>query len=170
MSSLKRNKFPTWLPTGFFIIIVLASIADIIADIRMGSQMTHIIQEAIILGLAAIMLFYLIKDIIRHRKANRHLTSRLTQMDKHCAELSKELIYAKKEFGEAITSQLQDWRLTGSETDVTWLILKGYNSKQIAQVKNLSEKTIRNQLSSVYKKSGLQGKHALIAWFMDDLL
>jgi DNA-binding CsgD family transcriptional regulator len=86
------------------------------------------------------------------------------------AQASEELLKAKKEFGEVIRQQFFDWKLTDSEADVAWQVLKGFNSKEIARFKDLSEKTVRNQLSSVYKKSGLKGKQHLIAWFMDDLI
>ncbi|MFT6284688.1 MAG: DNA-binding CsgD family transcriptional regulator [Arenicella sp.] len=68
-----------------------------------------------------------------------------------------------------IAKQFIVWRLSESESEVAWFILKGLNSKEIAQYRNLSDKTVRNQLSSVYKKSGLKGKQVFISWFMDDL-
>jgi DNA-binding CsgD family transcriptional regulator len=68
-----------------------------------------------------------------------------------------------------IAKQFIVWRLSESESEVAWFILKGLNSKEIAQYRKLSDKTVRNQLSSVYKKSGLKGTQVFISWFMDDL-
>jgi DNA-binding NarL/FixJ family response regulator len=48
--------------------------------------------------------------------------------------------------------------------------LKGFSLKEIAALRGTSEKTIRQQASSVYKKAGLSGRHAFSAWFIEDIL
>jgi DNA-binding NarL/FixJ family response regulator len=62
-----------------------------------------------------------------------------------------------------IAKQFIVWGLSKSETEVAWFILKGFNSKEIARYRNLSDKTVRNQLSSFYKKSELKGKQVFIS-------
>ena len=170
MSILSSKTLSSWLTISFFIIVVIASIADISADLRQGSSLVHITQEAIILLLAIFILIRLYADSLKHRQQNIALKTRIATMDIQYAQVSEELLKAKKEFGEVIRKQFSDWKLTESEADVAWQVLKGLNSKETARIKNISEKTVRNQLSSVYKKSGLKGKQHLIAWFMDDLI
>jgi DNA-binding NarL/FixJ family response regulator len=54
------------------------------------------------------------------------------------------------------------WGLSKSETEVAWFILKGFNSKEIARYRILSDKTVRKQLPSFYNKSGLKGTQVFI--------
>jgi DNA-binding NarL/FixJ family response regulator len=70
----------------------------------------------------------------------------------------------------AIDRQFDDWSMTAAERDIALLILKGFSHKEIAGLRTTSERTIRQQAQSVYRKSGLGGKNALTAFFLEDLL
>jgi DNA-binding NarL/FixJ family response regulator len=70
----------------------------------------------------------------------------------------------------AIDEQFNDWRMTEAERDVALLILKGLCHKEIAALRDTSERTVRQQAQQVYRKSGLSGKNALSAFFLEDLL
>jgi len=69
-----------------------------------------------------------------------------------------------------IQRQFDDWGLTQTEKEVAMLLLKGLSFKEIAVVRDTLEKTVRQQASSIYRKSGLGGRHAFSAWFIEDLL
>ena len=49
-------------------------------------------------------------------------------------------------------------------------LLKGLSHKEIAEVRQTSERTIREQARAVYRKSNLSGRPALSAFFLEDLL
>jgi len=53
---------------------------------------------------------------------------------------------------------LQSWKLTSSEKEVAFLLLKGLSLKEVAEVRNTSEKTARAQSTSIYNKAGLSGR------------
>jgi DNA-binding CsgD family transcriptional regulator len=72
--------------------------------------------------------------------------------------------------GEAIESQFSRWSLTDAEREVALLLLKGLSHKEIATVRAVSERTVREQARSLYSKSGLTGRAALSAFFLEDLL
>jgi DNA-binding CsgD family transcriptional regulator len=72
--------------------------------------------------------------------------------------------------GSAIDVQFSRWNLTDAEREVALLLLKGLSTKEIAQVRAVSERTIREQARAVYAKSGLTGRTALSAFFLEDLL
>lgn len=72
--------------------------------------------------------------------------------------------------GRAINEQFSRWNLTEAERDVALLLLKGLSTKEIAQVRGASERTIREQARSVYTKASLSGRAALSAFFLEDLL
>ena len=72
--------------------------------------------------------------------------------------------------GVAIEEQFSRWNLTEAEREVALLLLKGLSSKEVAAVRAVSERTIREQARSIYAKTGLTGRAALSAFFLEDLL
>jgi DNA-binding CsgD family transcriptional regulator len=72
--------------------------------------------------------------------------------------------------GEAIDQQFSRWNLTDAEREVALLLLKGLSHKEIATVRAVSERTVREQARSVYLKAGLSGRVGLSAFFLEDLL
>jgi DNA-binding CsgD family transcriptional regulator len=72
--------------------------------------------------------------------------------------------------GEAIETQFARWNLTDAEREVALLLLKGLSHKEVATVRAVSERTVREQARSVYAKSGLTGRASLSAFFLEDLL
>jgi DNA-binding CsgD family transcriptional regulator len=72
--------------------------------------------------------------------------------------------------GEAIEAQFSRWNLTEAEREVALLLLKGLSQKEIAVVRNVSERTVREQARAIYAKGGLTGRAALSAFFLEDLL
>lgn len=72
--------------------------------------------------------------------------------------------------GEEISKQFEVWSLTGAEREVGLLMLKGFAHGEIAGFRGTSEATVRHQARSVYQKSGLPGRAAFCAYFLEDLL
>jgi DNA-binding NarL/FixJ family response regulator len=67
----------------------------------------------------------------------------------------------------AIDRQFDRWQLTEAEREVALLLLKGLSHKQVAARRDTSERTVRQQAQSVYQKSGLDGRSALAAFFLE---
>lgn len=72
--------------------------------------------------------------------------------------------------GEAIDAQFTRWSLTDAEREVALLLLKGLSHREIAAVRAVSERTVREQARATYAKAGLSGRAALSAFFLEDLL
>jgi DNA-binding CsgD family transcriptional regulator len=72
--------------------------------------------------------------------------------------------------GVAIDKQFDRWGLTPAEREVALLQLKGLRHKEIAALRKTSERTVRQQALVVYRKSGLNGRNDLAAFFLEDLL
>ncbi len=72
--------------------------------------------------------------------------------------------------GAAIDRQFDRWALTPAEREVALLQLKGLRHKEIAELRRTSERTVRQQALTVYRKSGLNGRNDLAAFFLEDLL
>lgn len=154
----------------FFSLVVLSSITDIVTDIGQGANVKHIIQESLIAFFALLLLLVLFFNTKAEKIKNKQLQKNLEELTEISEQVSKELVNAKKIFGEEINKQFIAWQLTKSECDIALFTIKGFNSKEIAILRSVSEKTIRNQLTSIYRKAGLSGKQTFIAWFMDGLV
>ncbi len=68
-----------------------------------------------------------------------------------------------------VEAEFARWRLTDAERDIAWLVLKGLSFKEIAVLRNRSERTIRQQAGAIYSKSGLGSRSELSACFLEDL-
>jgi DNA-binding NarL/FixJ family response regulator len=75
-----------------------------------------------------------------------------------------------KGLGTAIDAQFERWKLTAAEREVALLMLKGLSHKEIAAVRETSERTVRQQAQTIYGKANLSGRAALSAFFLEDLL
>ena len=71
---------------------------------------------------------------------------------------------------EEIDKQFSLWKLTKAETDVAWFVIKGISFPKIAELRNVSEKTIHQQMSSVYKKSDTKNRHEFMSGFLEDFI
>src|SRR5207247_6017172 len=60
-----------------------------------------------------------------------------------------------KGLGEQIDKQFETWGLTSAESEVALLMLKGLRHKEIAGIRGTSERTVRQQALTIYKKARL---------------
>jgi len=153
-----------------FAIVVVASGADLVADLSHGADTEHIVKETIVVSISTIGLAWLLWGLRQQRLEIRSLQQELETANSPQAPPKKYVLEARKKLGNVVTQQFSEWMLTGSEIEVGWLLLKGLSLKEIAMVRSTQEKTVRQQASSIYKKSGVSGRHAFSAWFIEDIL
>lgn len=68
-----------------------------------------------------------------------------------------------------IDAQFTRWGLSSAESEVAILLLKGLSLKEVAEARQTSERTARQQALAVYRKAGLSGRAELAAFFLEDL-
>jgi DNA-binding CsgD family transcriptional regulator len=124
----------------------------------------------IIVSISTIAIAWLLWGLHQQRIEIRSLQQELEAANSPQISPKKYVLDARKKLGNVVTRQFSEWQLTGSEIEVGWLLLKGLSLKEIAIVRNTQEKTVRQQASSIYKKSGVSGRHAFSAWFIEDIL
>ena len=154
----------------FLLFVIIASTGDLIADLSEGVNKAHLLQEAVILVFAVLTLSWLIYDRYSKLGEIKRLRTELDELKNLPHPESKELIRAKKKLAEVIAQQFNDWNLTQSEKEIGQLLLKGFSLKEISALRGTAEKTIRQQASSIYQKSGVSGRHVFSAWFIEDFL
>jgi len=155
---------------GFLALVAIASGGDLLADLTQGATRRHLLQETGMLTLALATLVWLAWDHHRQAKQLRALNRALDEIRAMPAPPAPGVSDARHQLGKAILDQFNLWQLTKSEKEVGLLLLKGYSLKEIALLRGTAEKTIRQQASSIYQKSGVSGRHAFSAWFIEDLL
>jgi DNA-binding CsgD family transcriptional regulator len=153
-----------------FAIVVIASGADLVADLSHGADTEHMVKEAFVVGLSMLAIAWLMWGLHRQRLEIRSLQQELETANSSQLQPKKYVLEARKKLGNVVSRQFSEWLLTGSETEVGWLLLKGLSLKEIALLRNTQEKTVRQQASSIYKKAGVSGRHAFSAWFIEDIL
>lgn len=71
---------------------------------------------------------------------------------------------------QSIETQFETWGLTTTEKEIALLLIKGFSTKEIATVRQGSERTVRQHAQSIYSKSKLAGRAELAAYFLEDFL
>ena len=74
------------------------------------------------------------------------------------------------ELAAVIDGRMEEWRLTRSEKDVAWMIIKGYRFTEIANARGVKESTCRLQATSLYAKAGVSGRAEFVAEIIQPLL
>ncbi|MEQ9394619.1 helix-turn-helix transcriptional regulator [Haliea sp.] len=150
--------------------IVLLKLVDVIFDADLGVPAWHLLQEWVLLLLSATGFVYLLVDIRRRTRETQQLRSSLFLSNQKLQELDQSMRDARRQYAEVIQEHFDNWGLSRGEQEVALLLLKGLSLREIASVRNTKEKTVRQQASSIYGKTGLEGRHAISAWFLEDFL
>ncbi len=167
----KDNKrFSQWASVLSLIVFVLIAL-DLVSDYRDGVPWTHLLTEVIILMLSLSGVVYFGRLYYRLAQSKINLLEQNLAAANQQAHLWRE---ANRELIAGLAVQIQKqfdtWQLTRAEAEVGLLMLKGLSHVEIAQARNTSERTIRDQARAVYQKSGVTGRTELSAFFLEDLL
>ena len=128
------------------------------------------IKEAVVVISSTIAIALLLLGLKQQKSEIQSLREELEVSNKTQTPAKKYVLEARKKLGNVITQQFSEWMLTNSEVEVGWFLLKGLSLKEISILRETQEKTVRQQASSIYKKSGVNGRHAFSAWFIEDIL
>ncbi|MCO6442101.1 MAG: hypothetical protein J5I81_13725 [Nitrococcus mobilis] len=146
-----------------FSVVALLIGVDLVTDYREGVSWAHLSVEAAVLVAAVAGVLVLWRQLYQSR-------TDLAQARVEAKQWRQENQQLLAGLSSAIQTQFRRWALTGAETEVGLLLLKGLSHKEIAELRRTSERTAREQARSVYRKSGLGGRASLSAFFLEDLL
>jgi DNA-binding CsgD family transcriptional regulator len=153
-----------------FIIVVVSSGTDLVADLSHGATTDHIIKETIVVSISILSIAWLLIGLHNQRLEINALKQELEPVASPQESPRKYVLDERKKLRDVVTQQFSEWELTDSEINIGWLLLKGFSLKEIAMLRNTVEKTVRQQASSIYQKTGISGRHAFSAWFIEDIL
>lgn len=77
---------------------------------------------------------------------------------------------ARGALAEVLRRRFEDWRLTPAEADVALLALKGFDTSEIAALRETAPGTVRAQLARVYAKAEVGQRAQFVALFVEELL
>lgn len=161
---------PRYLPIVAVTIISILSFMDIAREYSSGETPGHLIFELVIGITASILAFFLLRDLSSTKSeltiTKDKLALKVAENDKWREGYNRLL----KGVSNSIQEQFGQWSLTPAEKEVGLLLLKGLSYKEIADIRDTSEKTVRQQASVIYQKSGLPGRAELSAYFLEDFL
>ena len=144
---------------------------DIGMDVLMGLPLQHMAREiaieALIIFTAAVSILMMCLKYFEEKQNSIKSASEL-QTIKSTKDKPNE--FNKVQLRLNVDRRLEEWGLSKSEQDIAILILKGLEHQQIAELRNTSEKTVRNQAQTIYEKSGTSGRTELSALFLKELI
>ena len=139
-------------------ICALFFIGDVIEDFREDGHLDnpHLLLESV----AAIAL---VGGVIFLMIELRGLLSRVSDM-----QIGLDI--AQGHLADIIETFFDEWGLTSAERDVAIMILKGLDNDSIAQVRKTAAGTVRAQATSIYSKSGTDGRAQFTSLLIEELL
>jgi DNA-binding CsgD family transcriptional regulator len=157
--------------------VVVSGIADLILDHPQTWRSWHVALEVAVvvvsLGFAVVLWlgWWRTASALRGTRAELAATTRsLHERQAEQAAWQRASGEERAGFGRAVDAQLLAWGLTPTEREVAFLLLQGLGHKQIAARTGRSDRTVRQHAVSVYRKSGIDGRAELAAFFLQGLL
>lgn len=138
-------------------------------DLTLAEILLELIEPTLIVVTAAGVIYLL----LRTKRQHKEQLSLLRDLEVARADGAKwraDMRELLRGLGEAIDGQFERWGLTPAEREVALLMLKGLSHKEIASVRDSSERTVREQARAIYGKANLSGRAALSAFFLEDML
>jgi DNA-binding NarL/FixJ family response regulator len=151
-------------------LVAIFFMTDIFFDIQEGIPVSHIWHEVVMFGIAFGALVWQIRVIMKKNDHIESLNTELLDTKQSYQEWKAKTHASAQEIRQLIDKQFLLWHLSHSEKDVALLLIKGLSMKEIAEIRNTQEKTVRQQATTIYKKSELSGRQELAAFFLEDIL
>ncbi len=154
--------------TGLAITSCLSAF-DIVLD-HIGIYTTaHMVVEVLAVILLLGLISYLGISMLIDRRLIENLENRVINAETAAEQWAEKSQVLLEDFKSRIFSRFNEWKLTEAESEVGYLILKGISLKAIAAERLTGDKTVRQQAAQIYKKSDLQGRNELAAFFLEEL-
>lgn len=167
---------PRMLVVLFSLMAVLVGI-DLVTDLRDQTTVAHVLLELLVVavgfaaaGVIALRLRRSHRDTQELRAQAAELAEQLRVTQLEAARWRRDAADLIAGLSAAIDAQFARWKLSPAECEIALLLLKGLSHKEIAEIRSVSETTVRQQARSLYRKAGLSGRNDLAAFFLEDLL
>ena len=154
----------------FLTFFSLVFLVDILLDLKENIPLSHVWHEALLFGISLVALIWQFVMITGKQKLIGQLDRELLDTRHNWEEFRKKNRSHAEAIRKLIDEQFVSWQLTEGEKDVALLLIKGLSMKEIADLRQTQEKTVRHQASNLYRKAGISGRQELSAFFLEDIL
>lgn len=152
------------------ILIAIVILIDLVDDWLAAGSLLHLSLEIFAIGLTLASLTWIWTRILREMQDRIEIShQRLKELENEAARWREQVASVKPNLEEALNRQFATWKLTEAEQEISRLILKGLSNREISEIRSSSEKTIKQQTTSIYRKTGLSSRSQLAAFFLEDL-
>ncbi len=86
------------------------------------------------------------------------------------AKAEAALRQARSAFRDVLDDRFDGWELTPAERDVALFSIKGFSTQDIANLRGVSEGTVKAQSNAIYRKAGVSSRAQLLSLFIDELV
>ena len=156
---------------ALFVLFVLGTSAvEIVDEFAAGETLDSMADDLSRFVLSAIVLAVFAFEYLVQQRALADLRDQLKRARGRLAQLDTKSQELASQYRAVMQKQFDAWLLTASEQDVVIMLLKGLSFREIAELRETREKTVRQQASSVYRKAGVASRNELAAWFFEDML
>ena len=166
-----RTWSPLWVVVAMIAGVATLMMIELIEDptLTLNEILLEIIEPTLII-LTVSGVLYLLGRTKRQHQEQLSLIRDIEVARAEGTQWRTDMRELLKGLSSAIDAQFERWQLTSAEREIALLLLKGLSHKEIAALRDTSERTIRQQAQSIYGKSNLSGRAALSAFFLEDLL
>ncbi len=154
----------------FVLFVFGTSIAEIVSEFSDGETLSSMGDDLTRFAFSAVVLALFLYEHFAQQRALGELRGQLNKARGQLAQLEPKSQKLASQYRIVMQKQFDAWRLTASEQDVVLGLLKGLSFREIAELRETREKTVRQQASSVYRKAGVASRNELAAWFFEDML
>lgn len=154
---------------GFSILTGLMTL-DIYQDFKEGSKLSHLLIELILLSGGLIGFTGILWQLLKNKLSYQQLKVNYEKLSQEKDRWKSETQSYLNGLTQSIEKQLVKWQLSPAEQEIAFMILKGFSFKEIAHLRGVSERTVRQQTLKVYEKSNTAGRAEFAAFFLEDFL
>jgi len=154
----------------FVAFVFATSTVELISEFAAGETLRTMGDDLSWFALSSVVLALFVYEHLAQRRALGDLRGQLNKARGQLAQFDTESPKIASQYRAVMQKQFDAWCLTKSEQDVVIGLLKGLSFREIAELRETREKTVRQQASSVYRKAGVASRHELAAWFFEDML
>jgi len=154
----------------FVMLVLAASATEVIGEIAEGQSLVEMVDDIAIFLISLAVVVMSAIEYWHQQRALTELKARFESSRGKLAEVDAEGPRIASQYRQVMQKQFDVWKLTASEQDVVLGLLKGLSFREVAEIRETREKTVRQQAANVYRKAGVAGRHELAGWFFEDLL
>ena len=152
-------------------VVFLTALFDYVEDISEGGTYIDLLFDtALNFFVIGTLVYIWRKRPSTTQTRNRYLEQVLKHSNEDLKRWKEKSSAILRGLGKKIGEQLDEWSLSAAEKEVALMLIKGLSTRELAQLRGTSEKTVRQQASQIYTKASVDNRAELAAFFLEDLL